>query len=34
MEGLAAVDKPKSKSAADFIGVWHYLRRELGMEAH
>jgi chromosome partitioning protein len=34
LEGLAAVDKPKSKAAADFIGVWHYLRRELGMEAH
>jgi chromosome partitioning protein len=34
MEGLAAVDKPKSKAAADFVGVWHYLRRELGMEAH
>jgi chromosome partitioning protein len=34
MEGLAAVDKPKSKAAADFTGVWHYLRRELGMEAH
>jgi len=34
MEGLAAVDKPKSKAAADFTGVWHYLRRELGMETH
>ena len=34
MEGLAAVDKPKSKSAADFIGIWHYLRRELGMESY
>jgi chromosome partitioning protein len=34
MEGLAAVDKLKSKAAADFTGVWHYLRRELGMEVH
>jgi chromosome partitioning protein len=34
MEGLAAVDKPKSKAAADFTGVWHYIRRELGMEVH
>jgi chromosome partitioning protein len=31
IEGLAAVDKPKAKSRADFTGVWHYVRHQVGV---
>ncbi|MBI0538224.1 ParA family protein [Roseomonas sp. KE2513] len=31
VEGLAAVDKPKAKSRADFTNVWHYVRRQVGL---
>jgi len=31
-QGLAAADKPRSKARADFMGVWEYLRREIGIE--
>jgi chromosome partitioning protein len=31
VDGLAAVDKAKSKSAADFQSVWKYVSRELGL---
>jgi chromosome partitioning protein len=33
VDGLSAADKPKSKARVDFVAVWDFVRREVGVGA-